>query len=346
MNSLSPDQHQVLKAMVEGTKPLLVLGAAGSGKSRVRDVYLRLNPRALLLGTTGASIAGTSGSLTVARFVGMSAKFLPPDLSTIIVEECSMLGSDDLRKLDGRLRTARKSPRLFGGARLVLVGDLLQLPPVQGTYFFTSRLYAKLAPEVHVLRSNHRQAGPLLQFCQQLRYGLDADTNTLLELRRPPPAFATVICATNAVAAKHNNKALDAWPGDPVELGHHKWKDGARVIVTRNIYKKGRLVIANGELGRLAGDAKVVCHGGNTALELPATAVQLGWAMTVHRAQGKTLDQVAIDGTGGMFAPHQLYVAVSRATSIDRLYINNVMPEDNAVRWNKELQAFARKHRL
>lgn len=346
MDSLAPDQRTVLRAMIESQKSLLILGAAGCGKSKLRAVYTRLNPRALLLGTTGASIAGTTNSLTVARFVQMSPRYTPPDLATIIIEECSMLGADDLRKLDRRLRAARKSPRMFGGARIILVGDLLQLPPVNGVYFFTSRLYTTLQPEVHVLRANHRQSGPLLQFCQQLRYGLNADPNTLLALRRPAPLFVTMICTTNAVVSRHNARALQAWQGAPVQLGPHKWKVGAKVIVTRNIYKCGKLLVANGELGELAADGKVMCHGGNTILAVPATAVQLGWAMTVHRAQGKTLGQVAIDGTGGMFSPHQLYVAVSRATSYEQLYINNVIPEDNAVKWNKELQAFALKYRL
>ena len=40
--------------------------------------------------------------------------------------------------------------------------------------------------------------------------------------------------------------------------------------------------------------------------------LQLGYATTIHKAQSKTLDKVVIDTDRGIFAPGQLYVALSR----------------------------------
>jgi ATP-dependent exoDNAse (exonuclease V) alpha subunit len=40
--------------------------------------------------------------------------------------------------------------------------------------------------------------------------------------------------------------------------------------------------------------------------------LQLGYALTIHRAQGKTLDKAVIDMRHGTFAHGQLYVALSR----------------------------------
>ena len=49
--------------------------------------------------------------------------------------------------------------------------------------------------------------------------------------------------------------------------------------------------------------------------------LQLGWACTIHRAQGKTLDKVKIDIGRGAFAHGQLYVALSRTKSYKDMHI-------------------------
>jgi len=45
--------------------------------------------------------------------------------------------------------------------------------------------------------------------------------------------------------------------------------------------------------------------------------LKLSWAVTIHKSQGKTFDNVIIDMERGSFAPGQLYVALSRCTSFD-----------------------------
>lgn len=50
--------------------------------------------------------------------------------------------------------------------------------------------------------------------------------------------------------------------------------------------------------------------------------LQLAWAMTIHKSQGKTFDRIVLLLPGRMFAFGQLYVALSRARSVDGIALN------------------------
>ena len=47
----------------------------------------------------------------------------------------------------------------------------------------------------------------------------------------------------------------------------------------------------------------------------------LGWAITIHRAQGRTLEKVFVDLSQGAFASGQAYVAISRVTRLEGLIL-------------------------
>ncbi len=57
--------------------------------------------------------------------------------------------------------------------------------------------------------------------------------------------------------------------------------------------------------------------------------LRLAWAVTIHKSQGKTYDRAVIDLGSGAFAPGQTYVALSRLTSLDGLYLSRPLrPSD------------------
>jgi hypothetical protein len=87
---------------------------------------------------------------------------------------------------------------------------------------------------------------------------------------------------------------------NPIDVYPHTWE----------IYKPS---LQNGKV-----EKSVV----GTFTQLP---VRLSWAVTVHKSQGQTFKEVVYDKGRGTFAKGQLYVALSRCTSIDGLILHKAI---------------------
>lgn len=203
---------------------LIVQGGAGVGKSAtIRTLVLHAErilrqsgshlhkPRVLVLAFTGKAAALVDGITIHSAFdfkfgsehTPLSdqklAQFrdLLSELCLIIIDEFSLLAVDMLYRIHKRLVEIFQCDDLFANKTIILVGDLLQLPPVKARYIFDtakskhfqclhriSPLWQSFTPIV--LTMNHRQKEERLwaETLNRLREGiLTHDDEALLRTR-------------------------------------------------------------------------------------------------------------------------------------------------------------------
>jgi ATP-dependent exoDNAse (exonuclease V) alpha subunit len=377
---------------------LFITGRAGSGKSTLLRAFRDLIPDDLaVLAPTGLAAVNVGGQ-TIHSFFGLPPRLIGPDdirrsrngqvmrrLKFLVIDEISMVRSDLMWAIDMSLRVNRGRPREpFGGLRLVMFGDLHQLPPVVqeaevaqhlesehgGPFFFSaSALREGLGTMLLELNQVFRQSDEgLIKVLNRIREG-DVEEEDLALLNacvRPVRTLGegdayVILTPTNAAAQRINAAYLEALPGrvQQFEAGvsgdfnanAHPTdttlvlKPGAKVILLRNdpdrrwvngtvarisrLTEKQVWVEVDGkeheiepaawENRRYAFDTKqekVVETIAGTFKQFP---VRLAWALTIHKAQGLTLDKVYIDLGRGTFAHGQTYVALSRCRSLEGL---------------------------
>ena len=136
-------------------------------------------------------------------------------------------------------------------------------------------------------------------------------------------------------------------------------KVGAQVMCVANIDMEGDFPIVNGSLGvveKFVNDAPLVkFYDGQSRImtrhtwesdNIPGLGVKqipliLAWAITIHKAQGVTLDLAQIDAGRSIFECGQTYVALSRVKSLEGLYLTSFQPQQ--IKINRKVRDFYRK---
>jgi ATP-dependent DNA helicase PIF1 len=112
---------------------------------------------------------------------------------------------------------------------------------------------------------------------------------------------AKVICIKNAQDRSYVNGSM----GEVTSFD----KDGSPVVI-----------LLNGKRVTILPDSWKIEEEGKVRAELQQLPLRLAWAITVHKSQGMTIDKAEID-LSRAFASGQGYVALSRLTSLDGLYL-------------------------
>jgi hypothetical protein len=247
----TPDYETALAYLRDGSGHLFVTGSAGTGKSTLlRYLGQQVAGQAVVLAPTGLAAVNVGGQ-TIHSFFGFPPRLIGPNdikrsrngrlmrrLKFLVIDEVSMVRSDLMWAIDQALRVNRGRPREpFGGVRLLLFGDLHQLPPVVqeaevaqhlestygGPFFFSVGALREGAGMVLLeLREVFRQSDPgLLEVLNHIREGeAGLDDLALLNARVRPirtlnegDAFV-ILTPTNAAAQRINLAYLEALPGE------------------------------------------------------------------------------------------------------------------------------------
>jgi hypothetical protein len=389
-----------LIASLRGTSPVVLLhGRAGTGKTTLIRSLKEEGFRHVIVAPTGIA-ALNAGGQTIHKFFGIPPRIVNLEdikprhrlgsilrrIDIIAIDEISMVRADLLDVIDATLRVNLDSNTPFGGKKLLLVGDFLQLPPVveetdapileHRGYEFTHAFGAKCLFEQQQVKlielvTVYRQSDPaFLELLHNIRcgHGLDDTVQRLNCLcNRPHRDAAKPVTLTTRTedVLKYNRRGLAALPGNPIRFhgaieGDFRiardrlpapeqldMKKGARVLMVKNDPEHRWVNGSLGTVSRLSDSAVWVCLDGTSKEEEVHRAtwesieyqydaltqrvnpvvvgtytqfpVVLAWAMTIHKAQGLTLEDVRIDLGHGAFSAGQTYVALSRARSLDGL---------------------------
>ena len=183
MEKTTIEAHYVLQFINQTNQSVFLTGKAGTGKTTLlKEIIKTTHKNTVVIAPTGI-VALNAGGVTIHSLFQLpfggfipefnadvfrdSLKFETKDtlrknfkmsslkksiirnLDLLIIDEVSMLRSDLLDAIDYIMQTIRKKTVPFGGAQVLFIGDLLQLPPIirddewqvlrkyyKGKYFF------------------------------------------------------------------------------------------------------------------------------------------------------------------------------------------------------------------
>ncbi|MDG5972968.1 Ti-type conjugative transfer relaxase TraA (plasmid) [Sphingomonas paucimobilis] len=346
---LGDEQQAALEHITGSSGVANVVGYAGTGKSAMlgiaRDGWEQAGYTvrgAALSGIAAENLEGGSGiqSRTIASLEhawGQGRDQLGPK-DVLVVDEAGMIGTRQMERVLSHVRDA--------GAKVVLVGDPEQLQAIEAGAAFRSIAERHGAAEITEVRRQRDdwqkeatrslatgRTGAALHAYESRGMVQAADTREGArgelvggwdrQRQAEPDKTRIILTHTNAEVRALNEEArgrmratgeLGADVGVTVERGRRDFAAGDRIMFLRNERSMG---VKNGTLGTLeqVSERRMAVRlddGNRVAFDLKDYAhVDHGYAATIHKSQGVTVDRAHVLATPGMDR-HGTYVALSR----------------------------------
>jgi len=346
---LSGEQRDAFDHVTGNAGLASVVGYAGSGKSAMLGVAREAWERegytvrgAALSGIAAENLEGGSGiqSRTIASLEhawGQGREQLGPK-DVLVVDEAGMIGSRQMERVLSQARDA--------GAKVVMVGDPEQLQAIEAGAAFRSITERHGAAEISDVRRQHEDwqkdatralatgrtgeavhayATHGMVHAAETREAARGELVDRWDAQRlaDPDKTRIILTHTNAEVRDLNLAARDrlrdagelgAGVRVSAERGAREFASGDRIMFLKN--ERG-LGVKNGTLGkveRVSPDSMAVRldDGRRVAFDLKDYAhVDHGYAATIHKSQGVTVDQAHVLATPGMDR-HSAYVGMSR----------------------------------
>ena len=171
------DSDKIRNAVLNGTRNVLIIGPGGTGKSYlIKQIVREARVKGLTCeatAATGVAAVNVDGSTLHSFFgVGLCQGSIDAiigrvrrnpevvkrirETDILIVDEISMIGDKFFGKLDLVAKYYRKSEAPFGGMRVVVSGDFLQLPPIGEEWVFDSETWSQMAFAVFFMTEPRR----------------------------------------------------------------------------------------------------------------------------------------------------------------------------------------------
>jgi ATP-dependent DNA helicase PIF1 len=235
------EYRAVARHVTDGKGHLFVTGRAGTGKSTLlRAIRDALPDEVVVVAPTGLAAVNVGGQ-TIHSFFSLPPRLIKSEdikrsrngrimrkMTHLVIDEVSMVRSDLMAAIDQSLRINRGRAREpFGGVRLILFGDLHQLPPVVqehevaehledrygGPFFFSvpALREGEGTQLVELMQVFRQSEGPLLTVLNRIREGdVTADDLSVLNDRVLTIRTLTegepyvILTPTNAAAQRIN----------------------------------------------------------------------------------------------------------------------------------------------
>ena len=347
--SLSGEQRDAFDHATDGKDLGVVIGYAGTGKSAMLGVA-REAWEGAGYEVRGAALSGIAaenleaGSAIPSRTIASlehqwgQGRELLTSRDVLVIDEAGMIGS---RQMERVLSAANEA-----GAKVVLVGDPQQLQAIEAGAAFRSIAERHGGVEITEIRrqqvdwqrdatrhlATERTAEALQAYAEHdMVHVADTREGARAELvkgweraRRAFPGHSQIILThTNDEVRGLNDLARGKLReagllGEDVtinaERGPRQFASGDRIMFLRNDRELG---VKNGSLGKLQAVtpqrmAVLLDDGRSVAFDTKSYShIDHGYAATIHKSQGVTVDRAYILATPGM-DQHSSYVALSR----------------------------------